>query len=520
MEEQREIPLAVSAFLNSLGAGGTIDEDPAGFTPSVLAQARTNPLVQAKSQEVTQEREENLISREVLNAIGDQYDPESFKNLTSSQQLTVFNRITEMYPEKNARKVDLDGIEGVMIGSRFFELKGTGVDLGEEATQAMRDIASIVDAKGTDKRENWFDLNQEAKAPIIERINKFISATGTTDLYFKDESYAPFYERAKAFTGQDSESTRVTEKFILNENEITVSPAVPSAQPAGAVEPRDQPAGQPNNSSVRTQRGSLWQQLTGTVPTRDTPVTLPDTPVSDATTPVSAATTGLNSLLENSPFGSPVPDDTATVPDVITPDTPASPTTATDNVKFALQKDEVRDIVGNTATAITAAEIARRGAAKALETQKVKRFISGARDAMRISGNKIKDIFKKYGGKTTLRRAGWVAAVTVAADDILGMGATFIANQARKAKGEELRDYNTGLIEITMENLGELSVDPRGEQVIRGRILDEIETIQRSRVGEIEADAEKNAQIQYLFGLMDRINTIGFQYGEGRKYSR
>jgi hypothetical protein len=108
----------------------------------------------------------------------------------------------------------------------------------------------------------------------------------------------------------------------------------------------------------------------------------------------------------------------------------------------------------------------------------------------------------------------------VAVDDILGMGVTFIANKARKSEGQELRDYNTGLIEITMEKLGELSVDPRGNQVIKGRILDEIESIQRSRVGDRDADAEKNAQIRYLLELSQMINTAGFRSGEGKKYSR
>ena len=180
-------------------------------------------------------------------------------------------------------------------------------------------------------------------------------------------------------------------------------------------------------------------------------------------------------------------------------------------------------MAGKTATAITAAGIASRAAARLLKTQKVERSISRARAAMRISGNEIKDIFKKFvetAGKTTLRRAGWYGAVTVAVDDILGMGVTFIANYARKAKGEELRDYDTGLVELTMEKLGELSVDPRGKQVIKGRILDEMDAIKRSRVGDIEADAEKNAQIQYLLGLMDKINTVTFRSGEGRKYSR
>jgi hypothetical protein len=487
------VPQAAASILQDVNSGGTGDAIPAGMSEGVYSLAIQDPRVNAAIKEARTEARANKIAQ-VVKDIGSGGALTGFSNLSPADQLEAVKQVRELYPKQDMEVFKFGDQTLLRIGGKITTF-GDGKnnidpDKFTEATDVVYSIArntGIVD---------YSNLPQELKVAVNESFLNAMKAGGRRSVGDN------FLENIQSFYSQAAES-------------IT-----------GNIPPNALDAQQSQQPKTATTQTAATQPIDLINPAPTTPASRPGieqgffSPPSDSA-PLSVTSITPAPTAPGEPSPGQFSSERLTAPPIET-SVSATGEPRTGAADGGGGYDAV-SIASKTVTGATVLEAARRGAVSVINNPSVKSSLAPARAAMRLASAKTKDVIKQFlktSGRTTLRRAGGIAAVTVAVDDILGMGATFIANKARKSEGQELRDYNTGLIEITMEKLGELSVDPRGKQVIKGRILDEIESIQRSRVGDRDADAEKNAQIRYLLELSQMINTAGFRSGEGKKYSR
>ena len=487
------VPQAVASILQDINGGGTGDAVPAGTSDGVYNLAIQEPRVDAALKESRTKERDNKIAN-VVQAIGSGGALTGLDNLSAADQLEAVKQVREFYPQSDMEVFDFGGIQMLRVGSNVTTFGGGQKKVidPKKFTEATEVVYSVARETGFN---DYSKLPQELKVVVNEAFLNALTAGGRNSVGDK------FLEDIQTFYSQAAESIAGNETPGVTDAEQSQQSKTATKLPAATQLQPVQPAAAADADRPGIEQG-FFRAPSYSDPIRVTNITeAPKAPGEPP--PGQFSTKGLTA-----------PPIETSVSATGEPWTGA----ADDGAAF-----DAGSIASKAVTGATILEAARRAALRAFNNSSVK---IPAQAATRLAGAKAKDATKrvieqslKTLGKTTLRRAGPIAAVTVAVDDILGMGATFIANQVRKSEGQELRDYNTGLIELTMEKLGELSVDPRGKQIIKGQILDQIESIQRSRVNNRDADAAKNAQIRYLLELSQTLDKEKFRSGEWKKYS-
>jgi hypothetical protein len=459
----------------------------AGFTEQENERLFNHPLVLDAVN-----KHQGKVANDILGRVvrGDMRLSDGLSMLDPDRIAPFIKTINELSPDLNVRPMTINGIEGVMIGNKFEAISRKGLD-GQAYTNAQAGAAALMTRAGV---ESYGDLTGRDRSEF--NILAFNAAKAANQSAIDDPNYfADFFDAIKeaypnGYFPEAEANNLPTPAGTPTQTGATGavgsgvpgSPPTPASTPTPAVGTGAGGSGVPGGAVDSFQRA-----LRGETANRPLNVTMVQ-PVADLG-PVVAI--GGNAQFLSDPEEralAQAAEGTATPPS-----TPLPPSSQGGEYPIA-------NAVG---TGVAAAVLARKGRRRA-EIALERNVAPAVKKALGGSGAKLKSLMAR--AKSFVKRGAGPVGFALLADSVIGDAITFAANSAAKRKGDDLRDYNKGASEYLAESLARISVDPLRKQEIISRILDEMESNQRSE------DLEPNEKVKanrFLQALINNLESVG-----------